>query len=233
MDFMGFLGNDLNEYKEKVLKKYEELFTFYREFNLFLNKLRLDIAVNENDYSGTIMVAIFSKSLETYQSIYFLFRNCLLSPGASLSRVLFEELVSIGYCNEGKEEFYIYLARELYKKIKLMNVIENNPSLFPKEAYDPERIKKNREWIDNKVAEYGRPKEIGIQQMAQKIGLSSYYETYYRIACNEVHTEPYILDRYLNFSDEGFLESFSSRPETEGYARFCITSFLYFKVGSG
>ena len=72
MDFMGFLGNDLNEYKEKVLKKYEELFTFYREFNLFLNKLRLDIAVNENDYSGTIMVAIFSKSLETYQSIYFL-----------------------------------------------------------------------------------------------------------------------------------------------------------------
>ncbi len=26
--------------------------------------------------------------------------------------------------------------------------------------------------------------------MAQKIGLLFFYETYYRIACNEVHTEP-------------------------------------------
>ncbi len=227
MDFEGFFGIDLDKYKRVVLKKYEELFAFHREFNHFLNKLRLEISVDDNDYSGIVMVGIFSKSLETYQSIYFLFTNSLLSPGASLSRVLFEEMVSIGYCNEGEKEFYTFLAKELYKKKKLMNVIERNPNLFPKEVSDPKRIRKNREWVKNKLAEYGDPNEISVQQMAQKIGLSFLYETYYRIACNEVHTEPYILDRYFMFSDEGFLESFSSEPETEGYARFCISSFEF------
>ncbi len=227
MDSEGFLGNDLKKYKGIVLEKYEDLFEFHREFNLFLNKIRLNISVKDDDYQGKIMISIYSKSLETFQSIYFLFINCLLSPGVSLTRVLFEEVVSIGYCNKGEKELNRFLAKELYKKEKLMNVIENNPSLFPKETIEKERIRKNREWVKKKLAEYGNPEKINIQQMAQSIGLALYYETYYRIACNEVHTEPYILERYLIFSDEGFLESFSSEPETEGYARYLITSFTF------
>jgi hypothetical protein len=227
MDYEGLLGNDFNEQKNHVIKTYENLFNFHREFNVFLTKTKLDISVKNDDHQGIVMVAIFTKSVDTFQSIYLLFTHCLLSQGLIMTRALFEELAAIGYCNKGNSELNRFMAKELYKKKKLLNVIKSNPSFFPKEITDKSKIDKHRKWIDKKIDEAGDPSEISVYEMANAIKLPSYYETFYRIASNEVHNEPFILDRYLNFSDNGYIESFVSAPATSGYARYLISSFEF------
>jgi hypothetical protein len=185
MDYEGYLGNDLKEYKDEVQSKYKGLFQFYRDLIIFLNRLRLDISLNDDDYQGIIIITIFSKLLETFQSMFILFTNCLLSPATCLSRVLFEEIVTILYCSKGEREFYRFIAKELYKKKKLTNVIIEHPEIFPKELTDKERIKKNSEFIDKKLKEYGNPKEIkSIYEIVEEVDLKFYYETFYRFTSN-------------------------------------------------
>ena len=65
MDYEGFLGNDLKSYREKILSKYESLFQFHREFNTYLNKMRLNISVKDDDYRGIVMIRDYHDPIKT------------------------------------------------------------------------------------------------------------------------------------------------------------------------
>jgi len=59
-----------------------------------------------------------------------------------LCRILFEEMVNIGYCNLGKDEARRYLSLQAINKLKIINIVnqKNNKKYFPENDYNPKSI---------------------------------------------------------------------------------------------
>lgn len=222
MKYDGYIGEEYDELKKEVSDKYDDCFRLCKKISEFINHLRLEIGVKRDDIPGTIIIPLFTKSLETYQSIFILLTHCLISPAASLLRVLLEDVIIIGYCCKGNTEFERYMARELHKKKKLINIIMQSLNIFPKEEIDEEKIQNNLTFIKKKLEEIGNPSKISTEEMAKKIGLERHYATVYRTVSNEVHTNPYILDRYLDFDENDVVVAFSSNPNTDETPKYLL-----------
>jgi len=106
IDEYGYLGKDIEQYKILLTKKFKEVFSFIDELNHFFNKIKFGIDVKNDDLQGCVIVGLFTKSLTTFQAIYILYKNYLCNNAENLCRILFEEMVNIGYCSLGEEALY-------------------------------------------------------------------------------------------------------------------------------
>ncbi len=223
----GFLGEYFKELQEDCYKKYKEIFGLYEEFNNFLHTMSAKLSSKYNDLRGIVILTVFSKAIKTFQSIYILFRNCLASDGACLTRVLFEEMLIIGYCCKGEKEFKEYIALEIYKKIKLHNIIDTYPDVFETLSSEKGELKRVRKLLEEKRKELGSKTEIKKLSMAREIGIPIIYETFYRKASDEVHTNPIILDEYCNFEKDGALESLSFLPRIKIIPKYFLSAMEF------
>ena len=128
----GFLGKDIKQYETKLETQYKDVFNFCEEFNHFLHKAQFDIKLNTDDFQGGTIIGIFCKSLTTFQSIYILFKHYLCNNAENLCRILFEEMVNIGYCSLGKDEAKRYLSLDIINKLRVINKVneETNRKYF-------------------------------------------------------------------------------------------------------
>lgn len=229
----GFLGKDIKQYENKLTMKYKEVFDFYEEFNIFLHKIKFKIDVKNDDLQGGTMAGLFCKSITTFQAIYILFRHYLCNNAENLCRILFEEMVNVGYCSLGKDEAKRYLSLQLvnnFEIIKKVSKDENkkyfiknfNNSFFKEKSQDERKkeiIEKLKSYeIEDTFNKNGEPKAISIRERIEKInskGIMHHYLTFYRIVSNGVHSSPDILERYLIFYKDGLLKELRWGPGAE------------------
>lgn len=216
IDYYGFLGKDIEEFKKEVFVKYKEVFEFFEEFNHFLQKMKFALKVKDSDAWGVTIVALFIKSLETFQSIYILVRNCLSIDAENLTRILFEEMVKIGYCCKGEKEFKRYMSIHLHDILRMINAAQNNLGEFPTELFEIKSYSERKEEIDNMLTDQGNPKKINLEGMARQLGVIKLYNSYYRSVCSPVHSAPKSLEKYLIAGKDGKIEKFVWGPHTEG-----------------
>jgi len=50
IDYYGYLGKDIEKYKEEYFKKYKEIFILYEEINHFLQKIKFKLRVKEKHF---------------------------------------------------------------------------------------------------------------------------------------------------------------------------------------
>ena len=245
----GFLGNDIKQYQNKLIIKYKEVFDFYEEFNHFLHKANFfGIKLKNDDFQGGTMIGIFSKSLATFQSIYILFKHYLCNNAENLCRILFEEIVNIGYCSLGKDETRRYLSLQAINRLRLINIVnqEKNKKYFIenyKEIFF--RKKSYNEW-KNELISYlqelgvkeifnkeGDLVAINLEERIKKInskGIMNYYLTFYRIVSAGLHSSPDILERYLIFYESGLLKELRWGPRAENYEINSIFAAIHFMI---
>jgi len=229
----GFLGKDIKQYENKLIIKYKEVFDFYEDINHFLHKMRFKIDVKNNDLQGGTMVGLFCKSLTTFQAIYILFRHYLCNNAENLCRILFEEMVNVGYCSLGNDEAKRYLSLQLVNKFKIIKIVNEDKnkkyfpqnytnSFFKEKSYDEQKkeiIEKIKSYgVEGVFNKKGEPKDISLRERIEKINsrtIMNDYLTFYRIVSAGVHSSPDILERYLIFYKDGLLKEIRWGPEAE------------------
>ena len=218
------------------------------------------IEVEKHDIQDATIYAMFLKSLTTFQSIYFLFKHCFCNNAENLCRILFEEMVNIYYCSLGKDKTKIYhsileifeykhnktlfqiLKKQKKESIKYFpnNVLENH---FKEKSYD-EREKEiinklNRYGVKDIFNEKGKPKNLNLKERIVQIidqrkdlmTIMHYYDTFYKIASEEIHSSPNTLDRYWILDNcTGGLKGFYKGPKAENCEIYCIIASIYFMI---
>ena len=229
----GFLGKDIKQYENKLTMKYKEVFDFYEELNIFLHKIKFKIDVKNDDFQGGTMIGLFCKSLTTFQAIYILFKHYLCNSAEELCRILFEEMVNIGYCSLGKDEARRYLSLQVINKLKIINIVnlEENKKYFIENYKERFFEKKSYSKWKSELLNYlhslgvkeifnekGNPVPISVEERIKKVNsksIVSYYLTFYRMVSAGVHSSPDILERYLIFDENRLMKELSWGPKAE------------------
>jgi hypothetical protein len=244
IDEYGYLGKDIKQYKILLIKKYKKVFNFIEELNHFFNKIKFEIDVKNDDLQGGTMIGLFTKSLTTFQAIYILYRNYLCNNAENLCRILFEEMINIGYCSLGKNEAKRYLSLEAIDRLKKLNKIkygknyfseEERKYFFAKKSYDKRRSelinhieKLNLKGVLDKE---GKPSAISIEERIKQINspaISNYYLSFYSIVSEGVHSSPNILNRYLIFDEYGLVKELRWGPKAENCAIHILFAAIHF-----
>jgi len=248
IDEYGFLGRDIKQYENKLIKKYKEVFDFCEELNYFFNKMKFKINVKNNDFQGGTIIGIFTKSLTTFQAIYILFKHYFCNNAENLSRILFEEMVNIGYCSLGKDETRRYLSLQAINKLKKINIVnqKENKKYFTKN--DKEKFFKEKSYNErkNELISYlhslgvkeifdkeGDPVAINLEERIKKLnseGIMNYYLTFYSIVSAGVHSSPDILERYLIFDENRLIKELYWGPKAENCEINSILAAIHFMI---
>ncbi|HAJ33196.1 MAG TPA: hypothetical protein DCK79_07460 [Candidatus Atribacteria bacterium] len=244
----GFLGKDIKQYENELVTKYKEVFDFYEDINHFLYKMKYRIDVERNDFQGGIMIGLFSKSLTTFQAIYVLFRHYLCNNAEELCRILFEEMVNIGYCSLGKDEARRYLSLQVINKLKIVNLVneeKNRKYLIKNYKEIFFKDKSYNEW-KNKLINYlhkleikeifdknGKPKAISLEERIKKVNskvIMNLYLTFYRIVSTGIHSSPEILPRYLITDENDLIKEIRWGPEAENNEITILFAAIHFMI---
>jgi hypothetical protein len=215
IDYYGYLGKDIEKYKEEYFKNYKEIFILYEEINHFLQKAKFKLRVKDNNVQDISIVPLFIKSLETFQAIYILLRSYIFNDALNLTRILFEEMINLGYCAKGENECKQYIAKEIKNKIKMINVAKQYPAEFPEELFQRQPLGDRKKELEKMLQEIGKPKNVSIEHMARELNLGKLYQVYYRIVSNEVHSNPESLYKYCKIGEDGYIKEFSFGPKIE------------------
>lgn len=130
-----YLSEIYKPYRQNLYLEYSEAFELYKEFIFFLHENLINIPLKDNNTQGKIIVALFIKSLSTFQAIFNLFKNYYLNDARNLTRVLFEEIVNIGYCSKGEDEIKKFRSLEIINQIYRIKTINNYFNNKIKEKY--------------------------------------------------------------------------------------------------
>jgi len=215
IDYYGYLGKDIEKYKEEYFKKYKEIFILYEEINHFLQKIKFRLQVKDNNIQDITLVLLFIKSLETFQAIYTLLRNYILNDAESLTRILFEGMINLGYCAKGENECEQYIAKEIKNKIKMINAAEQHPEEFPEELFQRQPLGDRKKELEENLIGIGEPKNVSIEYMARELDLGKLYQVLYRLVSNEVHSNPESLNKYCRVGEDGYIKEFNFGPKIE------------------
>ena len=244
----GFLGKDIKQYESKLMIKYKEVFDFYVEFNHYLHKMKRIIDVEKNDFQGGTIIGLFSKSLTTFQAIYILFKHHLCNNAEELCRILFEEMVNIGYCNLGKDEARRYLSLQVINKLKIMNIVnqKNNKKYFPENYIEKFFEKKPYDKWESELVNYlhslgvkeifdknDKPKAISLEERIKKVNskvIMNLYLTFYRIVSTGVHSSPEILERYLILDENDSIMEIRWGPKAENSEITTLFAAIHFMI---
>ena len=88
-----YLSKVYKPYRQNLYSRYSEAFELFKKFILFLHKEITNIPLKNNDFQGKIIVALFAKSLSTFQAIFILFRKYYCNDAKNSTRVLFENII--------------------------------------------------------------------------------------------------------------------------------------------
>ena len=242
----GFLGKDIKQYEDNLLAKYNEVFNFYEKFNHYLHKTKHIIDVEKTDFQGGIMIGLFSKSLTTFQAIYVLFKHYLCNNAEELCRILFEEMVNIGYCSLGKEEARRYLSLQVINKLKIINIVneeKNRKCLIKNYKEIFFKDKSYNKWKNELINDLhslgvkeifdknGKPKAISLEERIKKVNskvIMNLYLTFYRIVSTGVHSSPEILKRHLILDENDLIMEIRWGPKAENSEITTLFAAIHF-----
>ena len=240
-----YLSNVYKPYRQNLYSRYSEAFELFKEYNLFLLKEQINIPLRNSDKKGKIIVALFAKSLTTFQAIFNLFGNYYCNDANNLTRVLFEEMVNIIYCSKGEDEFKKFCSLEIIHKIEMLEIIhkdfkkKDRNNFFKKKSYEERTKELYDKLYDLKIEglfdKKNKPKPITIRQRVERLKSSeilNYYKTYYKLISCEIHSSPESLDKYFNFDNKGNLIEINCGPKTEecNIAKIFFTSIRFMDI---
>ena len=208
--------------------------------------MKFKINVNNNDFQSGIMIGLFSKSLTTFQAIYVLFKHYLCNNAEELCRILFEEMVNIGYCSLGKDEAKRYLSLQVISKLKIINIVneeKNRKCLIKNYKEIFFKDKSYNKWKNELINDLhslgvkeifdknGKPKAISLEERIKKVNskvIMNLYLTFYRIVSTGVHSSPEILKRYLILDKNDSIMEIRWGPKAENSEITTLFAAIHF-----
>jgi len=240
-----YLSEVYKPYRQNLYSRYSEAFELFKEFNLFLHKKMTNIPLKNNDSQGKIIVALFVKSLSTFQAIFNLFKNYYSNDARNLTRVLFEEMVNIGYCSKGEDELKRFGSLEIINQIERIKTVYKHFEKQTRNIYFKEKSYENQKKelydklhnlnIKGLFDKKNKPIPITIRKRVERLKsneIMDYYRIYYKLISIEIHSSPESLGKYFNFDNEGNLTEIYWGPKSEecNIAEIFFTSIIFMRI---
>lgn len=229
LNLNGYLGNEINEIKEKIYENHKALFDLCIEINQFCQIFKYELKVDKDDNIGIVSTLLFFKLLDTYQTVVLLYQYGLDTQARSINRTILEGLwVLKNLYLHPEETFQLLIEDEYYKKINMLQDIYNNRDCFyeyvtKNNIMDVEEEMKK---IETNMKKYGieKVRKINVKEMALKSNSELEYYYIYKLLCRDVHIDTGQLTNYFLSGVDGTIEGFDDSPSTNNIEEVLITT---------
>lgn len=228
----GFLGSQISEVTEAILKKYDSYFTLCHKLNELSYKTMPEAKANNNNLQQILAVTLFIRILNGFQSVIILARLGLAFDAKVVLRGLLESSFIGKLICEEKDFALEYVKSDECRRLKLLNVAKQSTAphfnSLRQIATDSE-LRKLKEAIKEQNC-----KEIGIEDVAKRARLQIEYDTDYRLLCEETHTLPRSIEHLTIVDPTGEPLEFDPNPTDKdlSYILFSAVRFLYIALVS-
>ena len=186
----GFLGRDASSYRENIIRKYEEYFSFAHQINILANEIVQNLQIDSDNGQELIGIALFTRIHESFQSSFILLSLGIITDAECIIRCMLEALYWLKFIKSEPENVSLYMRSSRVNELKSVHsLIEQGYE----HNYSDERMAEMRE-------EYISLKESSkkVNDIAELSNMKSWHSTIYLNLSNSIHTHPRKLeDRYL------------------------------------
>jgi len=235
----GFLCQEAEQYKSKIINDNKELFNLCFELNTLAHASKYDLQIHNQEAQEMMLGCLMIRLLNNFQGIVILSNYGLVVEAKILLRSMLETLFILKICCEDKDFIDKYIKSDQVYRYKLLNIPRNNPDhIFDAlREYATEDIKKQVK--DN--IKVNNIEGFEIYELAEKAGLKSHYDSAYRLLCNTSHSGVRSLEEYLVLDERSEVRILNSGPIEKDFDLVLITAmdnlclglfciFAFFKV---
>jgi hypothetical protein len=207
----GFLSAEIAEYERDVETFYPKRLEIARNTNRLVHKVIYSANVHNQELVEMLLAALLSRQASTFQGFVILMRKGLLMQAQMLQRNIAETMFIIGAIrkDEAFAKQYV-ISDEVASKKSLEALIRHQER---RGGAADETAKQRVKDLTARIANENLTKLLSAEQIAQKAGLSDYYDTLYRFTSMAVHTSVRGLDKVLEADAEGNVHSLNYGPE--------------------
>ncbi|MFA5780576.1 MAG: DUF5677 domain-containing protein [Elusimicrobiota bacterium] len=221
IDEHGFLGKEIEGYKQNIENKFKDIFELAYELNEYAQKIKFKFIIHNKDGQEVIAASLFIRILNGFQGAVILLKYGLTIESVVIVRSTLETLFVLKRICDDREYVRDYVKSDEKKRLKLMNIAHRNPSaLFESlRQYATEEIitelksKITKENID----------EIQLETLAVKAGMRDYYDGVYRILSGISHPTPRAIEKYAVVDENRDVKSFNCGPMEDNLSETLIT----------
>ena len=212
-DEYGFLGDYGNKIVKYNYENHIKVFKICEEINNYAQNIKYAFKINGYDIQGLLAISLFGKVLNTFQTAVILYKYGLSSQSKMITRVQLESLFILKSIVKDKQNIdKLKKSIDKRRELLLKDINKNTYSVF-NEFLEEDLIEEYRDLKEkNKKSDAMliSPKEWAIES-------ESYYEYFlaYNQLSKDIHLDLLNLEQYINFDDEGNVESFNIQPDTK------------------
>lgn len=201
IDKEGYLSKDIHEIEARIIQNSENYFRLLKKINKHSHLLKFQLNIHKDNIQQLTAALLFISLNDSLSSIYLLTSKGLLSDSNVILRSMLEKTIKLKYICKTYENAWEYIYRSETNRLKLMNVILNNPEVFSEE------VKKGisnlmRDQLKKEIEEKGIPKEKRIEELAKQTNMEIYYHNVYRITSSDVHSDFKSIEKKMFFNEE-------------------------------
>lgn len=206
----GFLGNQVTEVTEAILKKHQAFFDTCYKANELAYATLFETEINNQDLQQVLAVTLFIRLLNGFQSIVILAKLGLAFDAKVVLRGVLESLFIEKLLCENKDFALEYVKSDECSRLKWLNIARKSSAPhfnLLREIATDEKVEKLKTEIDQQGC-----KEIAVEDVARRAGLQIEYDTAYRILCEETHTLPRSIQHLTVIDNSGDPVEFDPHP---------------------
>lgn len=224
----GFLSAEIAEYERDVETFYPKRLEIARNTNRLFHQVIYSAKVYNQELVDLLLASLLIRQATTFQAFVILMCKGLPVQAQMLLRNVAETMFIIGAIRKDAAFAKQYvISDEVAAKKALEGLIKYEERRGV--AVDP-TTKQRVEDLTARIANESITKLPSAEQIAQKAGLSPYYDTLYRFTSMAVHTSVRGLDKVLEADSEGKVHSLTYGPEVTAlgmYFDYGISMMLY------
>lgn len=229
LNLNGYLSPEINKIKDEIYKNNKALFDLCYEINQFCQIFKYELKVDDDDNIGIISTLLYFKLLDTYQTVILLYHHGLDTQARIVNRTILEGLwVLKNLYLHPEETFQLLIEDEYYKKINMLQDIQNNHDNFYEYITKNNilDIEEEMKKIESNMAKFGitKVRKINVKEMALKSHSELEYYYIYKLLCRDVHVDTGQLTNYFMSGVDGSIQGFDDSPSTNNIEEVLITS---------
>lgn len=203
IDNEGYLSKDMVNIQMGILEKSSEYFELARKVNKHAHSLKFMLDIHSRNAQEVIAASILVSLLESFNSIYILSSQGLVSDSKIILRSLLEKTLKLKYIVLSYENASNYIRQSEINRLKLMNVILNDQQGSFSETVKKAIKKEERDLLSKQIKNEEIPSPLKIEELAQKTGMLVYYNNVYRLLNDDVHSNSSSLARFIETNEMG------------------------------
>ncbi len=197
VDQEGYLSNEINKIEEQLKGANHKYFDLAKRVNKFAHKSKYKLNIGRTNGQEITVASLFISTLESYNSVYILLSKSLLKDAKVILRSMLESTFIMKYVTLSEEKTMRYHTSYEKTRLKLMNVILNDTKETYSDLLKSSITEEERDELKKSIEENDYKDLPPIEQIADEVGLLSYYNNVYRLLNSDVHSSPVSLNRFI------------------------------------